>query len=365
MRSHWYRPESENYLTLDVLRVVSAAAVVVYHYGSFASWPEALLGIRAGLPKLQMAVDLFFVISGIMMADLYGGNLQNRSQYFDFLRRRLARLAPLHYATLGVIALGLAWRALHRHSAFNLSDLLINIGFLQAFGLTDHLTFNQPSWSISAEIAMYAALPLLLWLSRKRLASIALVVGLLISAMLLDFRGIKSWLYLTYDFGVVRAIPSFLIGLVLAQSPWLIKIPKPKLLLGLAMALMFALCTVSVPNAGLLATLYVIAALALAVDRQAKTDHLLLAIAPAARLTYSIYMLHHIVASLLITHLAIDGLGLTGSSLNNAIVLTALVALPAAAAASLVLLETPARKWLSGRATRQPSSPDFPPVSVG
>jgi peptidoglycan/LPS O-acetylase OafA/YrhL len=350
MRSpSWYRPESDRYLTLDMLRFLAACAIVTLHYGGQMAWPPAWPIQPHGLRHLQMAVDLFFVISGVMMADLYGDRLAGRSDYLGFLRRRVARLAPLHYATFAIIALAaLVPAALHAQRPFDTCGFVSNLLMLQAFGLCDHLSFNTPAWSISAEMGLYIALPAFLWIARRRTLAWAAVAALVAYGVAADARGWLNWIYLTHDGGMLRGAPSFLVGMLLARTASLARVPAPRLLLALCMGLLVWACVTTTPNALRIAIIYGMAALALAVDRQGRAGALIAGLAPLSRLTYSIYMLHHLVGAVLISAVAEKLLGLSGGALNLAIVATAVLAVPAVATLSLVLFEGPLRRCISG-----------------
>src|SRR5258708_23148097 len=78
--------------------------------------------------------------------------------------RRVARIYPLHVLTLflfvGLTLLGIADSTLT--STGNLSDFFYNLFLVQAWGVTDHLSFNSPAWSISAELFCYILFPVLM-----------------------------------------------------------------------------------------------------------------------------------------------------------------------------------------------------------
>ncbi len=86
-----------NYGTLDGLRGVAAIAVVVVHA------PMLMGSIEA--PSAGLAVDLFFVMSGFIIAHAYEGKLRDGMTAGHFIALRLARLYPLYL--LGLV-LGMA-----------------------------------------------------------------------------------------------------------------------------------------------------------------------------------------------------------------------------------------------------------------
>src|SRR6185437_6209521 len=72
------------YATLDGLRGVAALAVVLYHYASDLIAPHGYL-----------AVDLFFAMSGFVIASAYEAKLKDGLDVRGFLGIRAKRLAPL------------------------------------------------------------------------------------------------------------------------------------------------------------------------------------------------------------------------------------------------------------------------------
>ena len=133
--------------------------VVTHHYVLLKLplqplWPNLYRG-------MYLAVDLFFVLSGYVMALAYAhwfvpGRLgaDGLPRYAEFMLRRLARLWPLHAAvTLALLAsqhVSGQWAAWPKLIAANL--LLV-----QGWGVSQSI--NSPSWSISTELAAYLLFP--------------------------------------------------------------------------------------------------------------------------------------------------------------------------------------------------------------
>ena len=177
-----------------------------------------------------------------------------------------------------------------------------------------------------------------------------MVGGFLAVALYDGLQGVEGWPAETFGLGVVRAIPSFLFGMLIAgQSRLLVRIPKPTL--GMV-ATVIALALESVMAAGhflQLITVYLLATCALAADRRVEVTPGMRAVAPLGALTYSIYMLHHPIGWALVSVLGERLLHLSGSTLNAYVALVGLVVLPVAAVLSYVLFETPLRRLISGR----------------
>lgn len=215
---------------LTGLRGVAALMVVAHHYAllglpSHPLWPDLYRG-------MYLAVDLFFVLSGYVMALAYAHwftpGRTSPLLYAEFMLRRLARLWPLHAAvTLTLLAshyLMGQWMAWPKLIATNL--LLV-----QAWGISQSL--NPPSWSISTELAVYLLFPGLaaaaLHGPRTRAWLMAsLAVALLAVAVTLTPDGVggrRGMLDIHMNWSVLpllRCLGGFIIGLLLfrvVQNP--------------------------------------------------------------------------------------------------------------------------------------------------
>lgn len=360
------RPESDRFLHLDALRFIASAGIVAFHYQEWVRWRSPPVRLEA-LFGFGQFVDLFFVISGIVIVDLYRGRINRPRDYGRFLRKRVARLLPLHVATLAffcAIAV-LAERFGRAGSNADWSCLAPTTLLIHAFGMCHGLSFNTPSWSISAEMAMYVGFPLVaLLLTRSWLAWF---VWLAILVALSGLGG-AAWYERTYDLGVVRAIPAFLFGGLLAGRRDLLgRVPAAATFMWIGLALFVALRIAEAPAALRVACVYLVPLFGLAADEQRRAGRAVRAIAPLGQLTYSIYMLHIPVAWVMLAFAA-PRLGLSGAAMNAAVIATGFVVLPVMSIASLRLFETPLRHWLSAdprpKATpppRREAAGDFAP----
>jgi peptidoglycan/LPS O-acetylase OafA/YrhL len=117
--------------------------------------------------RSHYGVDLFFVLSGLLMADLalrrWPGNAR-------FLSRRALRIYPAYLASLA-ICLGATTMWLGRDAT--LADVAGNILLLQGYFGLGIPALNPPSWSLTYEAAFYLAVPALALLWRGRAAPFA------------------------------------------------------------------------------------------------------------------------------------------------------------------------------------------------
>ena len=120
---------------LTSLRFFAAMWVVLFHY-----WPSLSAVMPPLVSKGYLGVELFFVLSGFILSHVYlKGFGEGRFKYADFLWARLARIYPVHVATLaGLALLALGATALGLHAGDKLliwPSLIPNLLLLQAWGL--------------------------------------------------------------------------------------------------------------------------------------------------------------------------------------------------------------------------------------
>jgi len=219
------RPELR---ALTSVRGIAAWLVVLYHIRlSMAFAPRWLI---AGFAKGYLAVDFFFLLSGFVIWLTYGERL--RREGFAgapaFLKRRVARVWPLHLVMLtGAAALALLL-LVTGHAAprvFPFEQLPLDLLMIQNWGLTDHLAWNVPAWSISVEFAAYLLFPLLaLAIDWRRLPTALILAALALLFVLL--HGVMSWAgaatmgQLIARLGLVRCLVEFTAGTALCAL-WL------------------------------------------------------------------------------------------------------------------------------------------------
>ena len=212
---------------LDGWRGIGALGVCFIHL--------QLNGFLTSGPSLDswiLAVDFFFVLSGFVMARVYADDLVDGERVAAFVVRRLGRLWPLHIFMLALfIAVELAKLALQRetgfsseHAAFtgprNPADILPIALFLQTARLGPELTWNFPSWSISAEIWTYVVFALVAIRTAGRPRRRTIIAGAIaVVAWLVLFVDITGRGMLSTDvFGIVRCLLGFFTGVV---AEWL------------------------------------------------------------------------------------------------------------------------------------------------
>jgi peptidoglycan/LPS O-acetylase OafA/YrhL len=148
---------------LTGIRGIAAWLVVLYHIRD-ALWSILPPKVIAVLAKGYLAVDLFFILSGFVLWYNYAPRLRNGGlgAAGHFLWRRIARIWPLHLFILGLFVIfAPTFVAAGREPSFYpMSELPLHVLLIQNWGFTTELKWNDPSWSISTEMAAYLAFPL-------------------------------------------------------------------------------------------------------------------------------------------------------------------------------------------------------------
>jgi len=169
---------NDEILGLTGLRAVLAWWVVLFHFGRHLV-PTAIARGLAGAGYL--AVDVFFVLSGYVLARRYlVVDLGARAARRAFWARRFARVYPLYVASL-VVGIGASWP----RSWSALTEpreqvaLALQIAVLNGWSHVAMFARNWAAWSLSVEAFFYALLPLIfVRLRRLHVAGLAWVLVL-------------------------------------------------------------------------------------------------------------------------------------------------------------------------------------------
>jgi peptidoglycan/LPS O-acetylase OafA/YrhL len=344
---------------LDGLRIVAASAVVILHYSDYVKDQPAGRFLVDHTWHFNLFVDLFFVISGYVIASQYLTKVGSPPAIGRFLWRRFARIYPLHVATLVfyvAIALALSFGIAHGENParYPISDLPAQLLLLHAIDGA-RLTFNFPSWSLSAEFFCYVLFPLMaILLSRRKPVILALVaLPFIANTLVTVMAGTEPWPDWINKGGAFRALPAFNLGIACYLYRDRIEaLPAvPGLLTGLLV--LFILIGAYLNIFVALLMIYAIALIAIHHDCAGRTTLFSkFGFERWSDLTYSSYMLHIPVATVVLTlasrYLTPD---LPGGKL--ALLPVAIVVLAVLSMLSLRYFETPMRRALNDLYDRQ------------
>ncbi len=336
-------PDAHRFLTLDLLRGIAAISVLLVHIGYLG-------GYRWLAPLGYLAVDLFFMMSGLVIGYAYERKLLDGMRWCSFMAVRIARLYPALF--LGaLIGLGVqVW--LHGTSGIGLHSLG---QFFLVPDFTSPLLFplNGVIWSLFLELIVNAAhAAAVRRLSTSRLAIVTIACGIAwawIAGSTGNWGGGGNWS--TLAGGFARIGWSYGAGLLLYRLIVAGRLRPPAFpAIWPIGATFFLLMTprfgAMVPRIG--ATLFLLFPIVVLLATHAR-------LLPAARrlarwlaaLSYPLYAVHY---PLLLV--AADSIGARSGAAALWALTAAAIMLFATIAA--YLYEAPARKWLRSR-LRQPA----------
>ena len=137
---------------VDVFRGIAILAVVLYHF-------------NGTLPFGYLGVDLFFVVSGLLVGGLLTKEFLNsgRIHFFKFILQRGFKIWPSYYVfiLLGTLLAYFFYRNSHPDQIIHLWDMKRYLLFYQNYtGLPFHWSFDHV-WSLCVEEHFYILLPLM------------------------------------------------------------------------------------------------------------------------------------------------------------------------------------------------------------
>lgn len=344
--------------SLNTLRGFAALAVAAFH-------APMLFGVSGLLPHAYLAVDVFFVISGFVMAHVYAGRIADGLSFQRFAQLRLARLYPLYafaiLAGFGFVILkvsqGFAVLRPEVFSALGLNLAILPAPMIQAFRPNGSaFPFATPAWSVFWEIVMCGLF--FVWVRRVGrgawLIAAASAVGL--AAVAGHFGKLDGgWTWDGFWIGGLRALFAFSAG-VAVQHLTKIRLaadePAPKaLVLAARIAGLAGLAYVSASarTDGLIELVCVVLVAPLcvgvcALSRSKWLESRVGRLLGAA--SYSIYMLHPIMVDIgmavlnRLPHLSTLQQRLFGCAWMTGLVVASYICWK--------LFETPARRFISG-----------------
>jgi peptidoglycan/LPS O-acetylase OafA/YrhL len=202
------RGKAERFEALDGWRGICACLVALLHFHGYSPIYTSSL-----VRNSYLFVDFFFVLSGFVIAYTYSTRLDSGTEVKRFLLLRLGRLYPLHlfvlvcllmYETLRLFATGEGFTGENSPAA-----VVTNLLLLQSLNIHDNLTWNGPSWSISTEMWAYVTFALVsAWIGMRNW----MLVITAIAAPVLLFLLSKSGMDTTFDYGFIRCLFGFSLG---------------------------------------------------------------------------------------------------------------------------------------------------------
>lgn len=286
---------------LDGMRGLAALAVISDHV------PSPLMD--ALIPGRYLAVDFFFILSGFVLAHVYGARLSAGMSVREFLRVRLIRLYPLYLAG---IVLGAALAFLYvlkgwgegtlAHVAASFLVALTMLPAPPALSIWPDAPFplDGPSWSLFFELFINVVFgAIVLRLTPRRLLTIVLAAALLLipSVFLLTSRLDAGFAWSNFIGGFPHVTYAFFVGVFIhhVRARWrLPALPAWAAYLGL-----LAVFAAPVPAYGVarscydLAAAFILCPALVAFSVNSKISGRALSVSAfAGAMSYGVYILH-------------------------------------------------------------------------
>jgi peptidoglycan/LPS O-acetylase OafA/YrhL len=258
-----------------------------------------------------LAVDLFFILSGLVISANYSTRVIDIATGLDFMRLRFFRLYPLHVVLLfsfvflecikfflqgevGVIPAKKPFSGGESFPAFIANIFLIH-------GLVvNQPNWNGPSWSISCEFFAYVLFVILG--TTKLIHKVAFFIigsGVAAVAYVAIVLG-RGTLDVVFYLGIVRCLAGFFLGMLIFKFAgkmrlrWQSTFSVYQLIVSIAIILCMTL--VSGPLVVLIIPLFALAIALLQADRGPVVPLLMCtSVQFLGRISYSIYMVHSII----------------------------------------------------------------------
>ena len=194
---------------IELLRFIAAMSVILWHYQTFFKPFSSFSSIEITSNKLtqpfysfleifynhgHLGVPLFWSISGFVFAHVYLEEKKGTSGK-EFFINRFARLYPLHFATLMMVAFLqiISFKFTENFQIYNINDLyhfLLHLFFISGWGFQEGSSFNNPIWSVSVELVIYAFFFISIFYLDKYKIKFAVSVYILL--LIMDKSGISG-----------------------------------------------------------------------------------------------------------------------------------------------------------------------------
>lgn len=215
----------ERLLPLEGLRAVCVLSIVVGHqWDFFLERIDGLDGNTSFAVEYLQAVTLFFILSGIPLAELYGsksdydwGRAEARKRFW---LRRVFRLAPSYYLGLFLGCLATCCGQLEDFQRFYGISLLASVFMVQSWLLA--VFVNPPLWQVSVFFACYLLYPRLV----RYFTSFTLdqlyytIIKCVLLSLFLLIAGILTlgpYFALAWHFHPLSRIPFFIAGVCVGE----------------------------------------------------------------------------------------------------------------------------------------------------
>jgi peptidoglycan/LPS O-acetylase OafA/YrhL len=344
----------ERYVILDGLRGLAACLVVIDHVPS-----ETL---RELVPYRAFAVDFFFVLSGFVLAHVYGRRFDAGLGPLGFMKARLLRFYPMMLVAVAIGAAAYIAGELVSGGDVPWGRLIISCGLGLLFLPTPpSLSFNgyiafpvvAPSYTMFFELFANLAMAVIWrWLNVFTLSVLVAVSGAVLLLAANPHRAIDGgWAWFNFAIGFPRVMFSFFLGVLI----WRLRNRLPKVKTPAWLCFLLLLGMLTLPGTGpqtLCGQIFIVFAcspllLALGATAAEPKGRFADICLWAGAISYGFYLIHAPISQVLALLLA--RVGLSYEILDIWGVLLVIAVSGGAASVLHFAYDEPARAWLKRR----------------
>jgi exopolysaccharide production protein ExoZ len=244
--------QAERSVALDQLRGLAVVAVVIMHAIVLTPRAEQFPIVFKLSHPLGAGMQLFFVLSGLMVALSLTRSLNNGEGLFGYFLRRFSKIAPLYYLFIAInIFLFLTdrkfdffhYQLVHdtHDDDIEIINISTNVLFLQGFNYKYLNTILDGDWSIVNEVYFYIIYAIFYkYINLKNIIFIFLASCIFASAFNIIFGYVlQDKTGFTY-YGFPTQLPAFIVGVAISHAmliPQFIEKYRPFALAGAAVSL--------------------------------------------------------------------------------------------------------------------------------
>jgi peptidoglycan/LPS O-acetylase OafA/YrhL len=212
-------PATFTFAAINGWRGVGSVGIAVAHLEVISDF----FGVQYIRPIIFL-VDLFFVASGVIIAQAYSRRLRSGAAVLDYAVRRFGRIWPLHVVLLAILVAYECLKLILQQSAgrhFFVAPFAVDGGtdpwailtnslLVHSLGFHGRETWNFPSWSLSVEFVIYFVFAFFCLAGVRwcRVLSVLALFGSLVILICFAPVGMRS----TFDYGVFRCAIGFFTG---------------------------------------------------------------------------------------------------------------------------------------------------------
>lgn len=246
-------PNSKRIIQLDGLRGIAVLFVVFFHYFNNAYANTAKTSLNAFETIIQKitywgwaGVDLFFILSGFLIASILLQNRGSKTYFSTFYIRRFSRIVPVYYLLLLLFVIA---QQVFSDTPTKLFARPFHIGwyigFLQNLQMSMEGYFGAyalaPTWSLAVEEQFYLVIPWIIYFLKDKRVLVFCLLCILLAPV---YRAFSDNWYRSYTHLFARIdAPCYgvLLALLSKNNDWIIWLKKYWwALTGLLMAVLFS-----------------------------------------------------------------------------------------------------------------------------